>query len=1084
MMENATYLTPPPLFAIPEMHLLGMGIHETNAAGIIHRPLGTEGILITLFHTDALVRLQGIERQVSPSTLVVWEPGRRQFYGNNHGGWDHSWLHCKGSWIAEQINIAHIPVGTLLPIDETVESDLFFQEMRQECSSHTTPDPDIVKHLITLWCLQLQRTLFHQQTDHRIPSTWLALKQYLDAHFAEPITLEMLTERMSLSQQHFSRLFKHYFHLTPMEYLKRLRLEHARFLLSNHNLSIADIARRVGYESQSYFTVLFSAYFGTTPRGMRKGMSGEAARQRMVEERRSTEFARWTREGWTLLREMDYTKPASVDADWQVTYYHESGPDALLPYPAPELAESGDGALRLHVRSTTDWTALRYRQEVDEETKVVVQIRNTPPDGPNLAIAISGDLQTGYRLRIRGYDLLDFETILHGYWEVLHRCQVTLDPNADSYTFVLWRADNVFYAEVDGERMMAYDEPFAAQGPAHRAFALGRYGFSGEAHIQSLHLWARRTPRYVDILEPGRVLLRQGHREDALRWFRRIAEEHNEASIQHEAAYLVALATLETDGTNGDTALQQVAADSSNPFRSRALREIALQRMRRHDFAGAVESALCLQPLAPDAGLIQHIAQRIVAHLRTVDPPQQQPVMTQLARLPITILDLYEIPLASLNGLGNLHLSQLACSPGDIEDLSPLAGMPLTGFTCNHNRLSDLTPLTGMPLTVCSLAHNAITDLSPLANMPLALLDCADNGIHDLSPLAGTSVEVLNCSGNRIDTLAPLRTLPLKKLFCANNQLHDVQALSASPLEYLDCSFNPIDNLSSLPAETLRDLTCTAIRLTDLRDIAHLPLSSLVCGQNAITDLTPLASMPLTAMKCDGNPITDLTPITHLPLSTLHIGTIPLGGANGEVIMALPLRELGCDYLHVDAIACIQAHPTVQSVNGHIRAHALMIAPTLTAALDAWRKDPHVRLRDRYALRAFATPAGDRAYLSLPLILPRDVAMAFCRWQGGNLVSPATEQHHAALMQYLATVVNSESPICHYLGITINADNRTLRWQSGAPYAWHRWQQPEERLFENRQGFPTFFSNRTNKTWWETEWPLLHPVYTIIEWEA
>ena len=92
------------------------------------------------------------------------------------------------------------------------------------------------------------------------------------------------------------------------------------------------------------------------------------------------------------------------------------------------------------------------------------------PDGLNLAIAISGDLWNGYRLRLVGYQHIVLETTISGGWEVLHRCALALDPHAQEYHIVFWRSDNVFYAEVDGQRILEYQEPFAPAGDAAPPF--------------------------------------------------------------------------------------------------------------------------------------------------------------------------------------------------------------------------------------------------------------------------------------------------------------------------------------------------------------------------------------------------------------------------------------------------------------------------------------------------------------------------------------------------------------------------------------------------------------------------------------
>lgn len=59
---------------------------------------------------------------------------------------------------------------------------------------------------------------------------------------------------------------------SPMEYLGQLRLRRARVMVLTQDLSLGEIAHRVGYRQQSSFTRAFRQLFGETPRGMRAGV--------------------------------------------------------------------------------------------------------------------------------------------------------------------------------------------------------------------------------------------------------------------------------------------------------------------------------------------------------------------------------------------------------------------------------------------------------------------------------------------------------------------------------------------------------------------------------------------------------------------------------------------------------------------------------------------------------------------------------------------------------------------------------------------------------------------------------------------
>jgi benzoyl-CoA-dihydrodiol lyase len=88
---------------------------------------------------------------------------------------------------------------------------------------------------------------------------------YMKGHIGEPISVAELAEGACMSESAFAHHFKQCVGTSPYQFLKLLRLEHARdLLLENHTVSEA--AGRVGYASLSHFIREFKRYFGETPR--------------------------------------------------------------------------------------------------------------------------------------------------------------------------------------------------------------------------------------------------------------------------------------------------------------------------------------------------------------------------------------------------------------------------------------------------------------------------------------------------------------------------------------------------------------------------------------------------------------------------------------------------------------------------------------------------------------------------------------------------------------------------------------------------------------------------------------------------
>lgn len=90
------------------------------------------------------------------------------------------------------------------------------------------------------------------------------------AHYGENIGLEWLAERVGLSANYLSSLFKSEMGQGLTQYLCAYRMEQAKLLLLHTNLRIAEIGERVGYPNTSYFCQQFKRFFGVTANSMRE----------------------------------------------------------------------------------------------------------------------------------------------------------------------------------------------------------------------------------------------------------------------------------------------------------------------------------------------------------------------------------------------------------------------------------------------------------------------------------------------------------------------------------------------------------------------------------------------------------------------------------------------------------------------------------------------------------------------------------------------------------------------------------------------------------------------------------------------
>jgi|RhiMethySRZTD1v2_1073278.scaffolds.fasta_scaffold01767_24 transcriptional regulator GlxA family with amidase domain len=92
----------------------------------------------------------------------------------------------------------------------------------------------------------------------------------MEAAIEEPVALSELTRRTGVSQRQLERLCKRYLGATPAQYYVQLRLERARRMLRQTDMSVAEVAIACGFISLSHFAKVYRRHYGLSPREDRK----------------------------------------------------------------------------------------------------------------------------------------------------------------------------------------------------------------------------------------------------------------------------------------------------------------------------------------------------------------------------------------------------------------------------------------------------------------------------------------------------------------------------------------------------------------------------------------------------------------------------------------------------------------------------------------------------------------------------------------------------------------------------------------------------------------------------------------------
>lgn len=112
----------------------------------------------------------------------------------------------------------------------------------------------------------------HTQNYQRLKKTY----DFIETHCSDPLTVEQIAREVCLSPSRLSHIIKGEMGITLGDHISKVRIEKAKTLLKDKELSISQIALEVGFPDQSYFTKVFKKIEKCTPKAFRQSVSGVA----------------------------------------------------------------------------------------------------------------------------------------------------------------------------------------------------------------------------------------------------------------------------------------------------------------------------------------------------------------------------------------------------------------------------------------------------------------------------------------------------------------------------------------------------------------------------------------------------------------------------------------------------------------------------------------------------------------------------------------------------------------------------------------------------------------------------------------
>jgi AraC-like DNA-binding protein/mannose-6-phosphate isomerase-like protein (cupin superfamily) len=129
------------------------------------------------------------------------------------------------------------------------------------------------KSILTLFITHIIRSttslLFVEESQEKLNLECIKIKNYIDSHYSQNITLDYLSDLSYMNKFHLVHTFTKQIGISPINYVINKRIQEAKNLLATTNYSIRDIASIVGFSNSSYFSQMFKRVSGVTPKSYR-----------------------------------------------------------------------------------------------------------------------------------------------------------------------------------------------------------------------------------------------------------------------------------------------------------------------------------------------------------------------------------------------------------------------------------------------------------------------------------------------------------------------------------------------------------------------------------------------------------------------------------------------------------------------------------------------------------------------------------------------------------------------------------------------------------------------------------------------